>query len=377
MPQFFELTAPQTEDKVITRQDRIFDDKMIIGNGASVHTLTTTSYAPKQKIKFFLDAIEVRVFGPEYDEDENPDDYEDKVFKIGKWYELEDQESGMIFNSAGFFYFKFVCGTGPGTYSFMFQIEQNNMPLKLVLSLYISAISFADSYVKPNSGWYDPANPDNLIDRSEPEFQPGLPDGAELHDFLVEGENGPEWQNGKEVMPYLPYPVIADPDAPEPIEAAAGVVKIDGITMIVDVDGFIKPNIDNDTLYVDDDPDSDYFEKIRARKANYSLSEQDTGLKWLDGRTIYTKLLSLGPLPNSTTKSVPHGISNLDFMISMYGAAKDSTAGFTYPLPYVTINALANCIQLYVQGANIVINVGSNRTTATVAYILLTYVKTT
>ena len=32
----------------------------------------------------------------------------------------------------------------------------------------------------------------------------------------------------------------------------------------------------------------------------------DTGKKWIDGSIIYKKLLSIGALPNNTTKNVPH-----------------------------------------------------------------------
>lgn len=43
---------------------------------------------------------------------------------------------------------------------------------------------------------------------------------------------------------------------------------------------------------------------------HYSTDEQVVGT-WIDGRTIYQKTVNLGNLPSNTTKSVPHGISDV------------------------------------------------------------------
>jgi len=67
---------------------------------------------------------------------------------------------------------------------------------------------------------------------------------------------------------------------------------------------------------------------------NYSLTEQDTGLKWIDGKTIYQKTIDLGALPNETTKSVEHGIINMDCVVDFYGVIKN-TSGAYLNLPYV------------------------------------------
>ena len=43
---------------------------------------------------------------------------------------------------------------------------------------------------------------------------------------------------------------------------------------------------------------------------DYSTSEVDTGYTWTDGSPIYKKTINIGALPNATTKSVAHNISN-------------------------------------------------------------------
>ena len=45
---------------------------------------------------------------------------------------------------------------------------------------------------------------------------------------------------------------------------------------------------------------------------DYSTTEQDTGLKWIDGKTVYQKTVSIGTLPNTNQANVPHLISNIE-----------------------------------------------------------------
>ena len=49
----------------------------------------------------------------------------------------------------------------------------------------------------------------------------------------------------------------------------------------------------------------------------YSTDEIDTGKKWIDGKTIYQKVVPLGNLPNSTTKIVNHNILNINEILSL------------------------------------------------------------
>ena len=53
----------------------------------------------------------------------------------------------------------------------------------------------------------------------------------------------------------------------------------------------------------------------------YSTVEVDTGMK-LGDDTIYRKVFNLEGLPNATTDTIPHGISNLGLVTILYGVAQ-------------------------------------------------------
>jgi hypothetical protein len=71
-----------------------------------------------------------------------------------------------------------------------------------------------------------------------------------------------------------------------------------------------------------------------AGGVNYSTSEVDTGLKWIDGKPIFQKVVNFGAMPNATNKQVNHNIVGLDYLISAQVMAKSNTGTFR-PLPYV------------------------------------------
>lgn len=68
---------------------------------------------------------------------------------------------------------------------------------------------------------------------------------------------------------------------------------------------------------------------------DYSTNEVDTGVKWIDGRTVFRKVVDLGAMPINTTKSVAHGISSFDFFVKIDAVMYDNTNGYYLPLPYV------------------------------------------
>lgn len=63
---------------------------------------------------------------------------------------------------------------------------------------------------------------------------------------------------------------------------------------------------------------------------DYSTSEVNTGIKWIDGSYIYKKTVSLGTAPNKTGKTVQANIANLDKMIRLEGMAYSSTGVFYF-----------------------------------------------
>lgn len=106
----------------------------------------------------------------------------------------------------------------------------------------------------------------------------------------------------------------------------------------------------------------------------YSADERVVG-KWIDGSDIYEKVVDFGALPDTTTKNVTHGISNLDRIISFNGTAK--SGGTIIPIPYAPLAAIAeNGIALLFSDVNVGITTGKDRSSYT-AYIVLRYTKST
>jgi len=66
---------------------------------------------------------------------------------------------------------------------------------------------------------------------------------------------------------------------------------------------------------------------------NYSTSEVDTGFTWIDGSPIYKKTINFGTLPNATTKTVAHNISNISLMIKAEGFFHTSLVDVFSPFP--------------------------------------------
>lgn len=106
---------------------------------------------------------------------------------------------------------------------------------------------------------------------------------------------------------------------------------------------------------------------------NYSTSEVDTKVKWIDNKTIYRKTISIGALPNATGKQVSHGISGLDTVIKMEGFAKDPNAFTPLPFPGTASNP-AGFIQVGITSTVVSIGTGTDRSNAT-GYVTLYYTK--
>lgn len=123
---------------------------------------------------------------------------------------------------------------------------------------------------------------------------------------------------------------------------------------------------------------SDFANQISSISAghNYSTTEQTVGT-WIDGSMIYEKVIDLGALPNNTTKNVAHGIANLGLVISATFAATDGNGQYII-MPHVVANRdyIPYQVSVYATSANVVIEVGSNRS-AYSGFAILRYTKTT
>lgn len=109
---------------------------------------------------------------------------------------------------------------------------------------------------------------------------------------------------------------------------------------------------------------------------DYSLTEQNTGTKWIDGRAIYKKTISCGTLPNATNKSIAHGVDNLSRVIDAHGYAFRSSDSAGFPLIFASDIAAANSIGFTWNSTTIVLGTGIDRSNITESYITIYYVKT-
>jgi len=98
-------------------------------------------------------------------------------------------------------------------------------------------------------------------------------------------------------------------------------------------------------------------------------------------RSVFRKVIDFGALPNSTTKSVPHGITSvsgavlgLDFSVTKISGASTNPGAEWVPLPYASPTA-ANNIELFLNTTDVVITTGSNRTSFTRTYVVVEYIK--
>lgn len=110
---------------------------------------------------------------------------------------------------------------------------------------------------------------------------------------------------------------------------------------------------------------------------NYSTSEQDTGLKWIDGKKVYQKTFDCSTLPSSKNQSLDilHGISNLDTVISIVGIAKSSAA--QVPIVFAASGAqpaFGTQITITINATTMSIFVGQDRSNF-VGFVTLQYTK--
>ena len=87
-------------------------------------------------------------------------------------------------------------------------------------------------------------------------------------------------------------------------------------------------------------------------------------------RQVFRKVINFGALPNSTSKSVAHGIqitSEYTFT-RIYGCASDTVARSYIPLPSNTTN-------IVVDATNVTVTTSSNLAAYATTYIILEYIK--
>lgn len=92
---------------------------------------------------------------------------------------------------------------------------------------------------------------------------------------------------------------------------------------------------------------------MRVLGGDYSSSEVNTGFTWIDGKYIYKKTINCGNLPNSTTKTVAHNISNISSVIKFDGVATNLTNDMFQTLPFSSATTATDSIELSITATDV------------------------
>lgn len=106
---------------------------------------------------------------------------------------------------------------------------------------------------------------------------------------------------------------------------------------------------------------------------DYSTTEQNTGLKWIDGKPIYQKTYHFTESSAIVEKDYDITADNVDFMISCVGCIKFGLANKWYTIPRLSGG---NYIAM-ISANNTEITVGAREYTYIEAYVTIQYTKTT
>lgn len=93
-------------------------------------------------------------------------------------------------------------------------------------------------------------------------------------------------------------------------------------------------------------------------------------------RQAYRMTINFGALPDTATKSVPHGINpNQNYIFTDIRATASNSIGYSYlPIPYASATS-ANIIEISIDKTNINITTGKNMTAYTNTIVVLEYLK--
>lgn len=118
--------------------------------------------------------------------------------------------------------------------------------------------------------------------------------------------------------------------------------------------------------------------KVEKASMSYSTSETNTGKTWIDGKPIYRKVINVGNIPDTTSKSTAHNIANIGTIIICEGrAVVNTTAKTSIGLPYINTDSSTVCIQVYANVTDVVVKTASSVWTAYAGFVILEYTKTT
>lgn len=108
----------------------------------------------------------------------------------------------------------------------------------------------------------------------------------------------------------------------------------------------------------------------------FSTEEVKTNDVWIDGKPIYRKVVNCGALPNSTTKEVSHGVSNIDVIMADSSHSYATDGSNFIPLPFVHPTS-ASSVKVTVTRTIISIQPAQDRSNFKNSFVTILYTKTT
>ena len=88
--------------------------------------------------------------------------------------------------------------------------------------------------------------------------------------------------------------------------------------------------------------------------SEYSTAETATNKTWIDGKTIYRKVLVFGALPDNATVNYPHAITGLDTIVHVQAFAVSRNTKFFYKIP-ATSGGGGISVEVGIDGTNAVV----------------------
>jgi hypothetical protein len=105
---------------------------------------------------------------------------------------------------------------------------------------------------------------------------------------------------------------------------------------------------------------------------NYSTSETVTNGKWINDKIIYRKVINFGTMPNATSRSVAHGISNLEQIVTLYGISGVNGGA---SIPNAKDFPTGSHVRLKVDMTNITMVTEYDLSSITTSYVIIEYTK--
>lgn len=95
----------------------------------------------------------------------------------------------------------------------------------------------------------------------------------------------------------------------------------------------------------------DYVLQSLLEADNYSTDEVATGKKWIDGKTIYRKVLDIGAISTGGSKNIAHNVANFSEYTHIEGIAKANDLYMT--LPFTAVAAATYNVQIQMSATDV------------------------